>query len=420
MSVYTLVREWAADKSAVSIKTLVLIWVGWAAIMFSYQSLSAARIRFERPDNVFSWATRLTNDATLGNNPYLIHPFMNHQVAWDSEYYLSIAVYGYGDPNVSHGVIEQTGEEIPQSYAFYPLYPFTIRAVSAPLRWLGVNPLSAAILAGTAISLVGTFVGMLALYDLARAQLGHNDGTRSVFYLVAFPSGFFLAQVYSEAMFIGLAFACLALLRRKLLFPAAALACLAVWTRAVGVLLIIPLLYTWMQELDWRITALRDWRVLAKGAALLAFPVGAYLIWNHFLGVSFHIVEENVYGRGLLMIFRSLNGWLQAFRSLFGSNPQTAVYYLIEIAATGLALVACLVMFNRYRPEALFSLGVWTITTFSGYPLSMLRYMLAVPVLFLFLAYLGRNAIFDRIWTMISIMLMALMTTMFTFDMWVG
>ncbi len=420
MSVITVVRSWAVDNVSVSFKTLAVIWVVWVGIILAYQSLTAARVRLERPDNVLSWSARLTDEGSQANKPYLIHPFMNNQVAWDSEYYLSIAVYGYGDPQVSQGTIRGTGEQIAQSYAFYPLYPLTIRAVSTPLRWMGMNPIGAASLAGTMISLVGTLVGMLALYDIARVQMSHGDGIRATFYMVAFPSGFFLAQVYSEAMFIGLAFGCLALLRRKHLFPAAALAGLAVWTRAIGVLLIIPLIYTWMQGMGWRMSALRDWRVLAKGAALVAFPVGAYLIWNYFLGTPFHIVEENVYGRGLLVIFRSLNGWLRAFLSLFGSNPQTTAYYLIEFGATALGLVACLAMLRRYTPEALFGLGVWVMTTFSGHPMSMVRYVLAIPVLFLFLAYLGRNAIFDRIWTLISVMLLALMTLLFTFDMWVG
>lgn len=421
MSANTAIRTWAVEKtSRLSITPVLIIWLAWAGIMFAYQSLSSARVQFENTDNVFSWTQRLTTDNHLENNPYLGYPFMNNQVAWDSEYYLSIAVYGYGDPQVSQVLIEETGESIPQSYAFYPLYPFTMRVLSAPLRWSGMNPIGAAALAGTVISLLGTLAGMGALYDIARSKLTSSDGVRAAFYMVAFPSGFFLAQVYSDAMFIGLAFGCLALLRRKQMLLAAVLAGLAVWTRATGVLLIIPLAYTWVQENKWDWRALRNWRVVAQGVGLIAFPVGAFLIWNHFLGGPFHLVEENAYGRGLLVIFRSLNGWLKAFTSLFGANPQTAVYYFLEICATGLGLVACLAMLKRYTPEALFGLGIWVMTTFSGHPLSMVRYILAIPVLFLFLAQLGRSGIFDRIWMLISVMLMALMTLLFTSNMWVG
>jgi hypothetical protein len=50
----------------------------------------------------------------------------------------------------------------------------------------------------------------------------------------------------------------------------------------------------------------------------------------------------------------------------------------------------------------------------------MHRYILAARPVFLFLSRLGRNEAFDRAWSLFSILLMGLLATMFTFDLWVG
>jgi hypothetical protein len=50
----------------------------------------------------------------------------------------------------------------------------------------------------------------------------------------------------------------------------------------------------------------------------------------------------------------------------------------------------------------------------------MYRYVLAAPPVFLFLSRLGERPVFDRLWTIGSILLMGVMATMYTFDMWAG
>jgi hypothetical protein len=40
--------------------------------------------------------------------------------------------------------------------------------------------------------------------------------------------------------------------------------------------------------------------------------------------------------------------------------------------------------------------------------------------MFIFLALLGRNKVFDRAWTLISLLLMGMSVTLYSFDMWVG
>jgi hypothetical protein len=50
----------------------------------------------------------------------------------------------------------------------------------------------------------------------------------------------------------------------------------------------------------------------------------------------------------------------------------------------------------------------------------MHRYILTAPVVFLFLGRLGKNDAFDRIWTILSILLLGVLSVLFAVDFWVG
>ena len=182
-------------------------------------------------------------------------------MSWDSEYYLSIALGGYGDPQMrsippafkwSSPQIELKGEApdewISMNHAFLPFYPLVTRVLYYPLQIFGLNPIATATLSGVIVSLLGTLLSMLALHDLARDDLGDSGGVRAAFYLIIFPAGMFLAQVYTEGLFLGLSFATLALARRQKWVWAALIAMGAVWTRATGGLLLIPLLWYWWKS----------------------------------------------------------------------------------------------------------------------------------------------------------------------------
>jgi hypothetical protein len=56
----------------------------------------------------------------------------------------------------------------------------------------------------------------------------------------------------------------------------------------------------------------------------------------------------------------------------------------------------------------------------SGVAQGMPRYILALPSVFILLARWGKNPVFDRAWTVASLLLMGLLATLFTFDFWVG
>jgi hypothetical protein len=182
------------------VRGLLLVWPGWIAVLLSHQALVGARFQAQRPDTVLAWTAADTDTHSLDDRPYLSEPFLNHQVAWDSEWYLSIATVGYDDPLVRTIYLDPSESPRPYvtknvspppiavparvggwppwiprhyrayslNYAFFPFYPLALRAVRLPLLTLGLSP-------------------------IATSALGEAGAQRSAFFLIAFPPGFFLA-----------------------------------------------------------------------------------------------------------------------------------------------------------------------------------------------------------------------------------
>lgn len=403
-------------------RTLFLIWLVWALVMLAFQGIVNARFQPNRPDRALEWTSNETAHNSQSAKDFLNEPFMNHQVAWDSEFYVGIAVGGYDDPRITAGKVRD-GTEIPLSYAFFPLYPAAIAVVAAPLRLLGLNPIAAASLGGVIVSLLGTLAAMIALYDLTREELGEEGGIRAAFYLLIFPSGFFLAQVYTEGLFLGLALGCLALIQRKHLLWAAVLAALATLTKGIGLALILPLLWHWLTSINWR--ALRQdfsfSSLQLRPLAVIVLPIVAYLVWHFTLGEKAFLIERDYFGRGIFnwpSVERGLDMMFASFRD--GSNSQMTSYYAMEAASVVLMVVACLFTLRRYPGLTLYCVLAILLPVTGSAPQSIIRYVLAVPAVFILLARLGRNPVFDRGWTVFSLLLMGMQASLYTFDMWVA
>lgn len=429
-----------------STRIIVSIWLAWVIIVIVFQAWATARIDPKYPDRAQDWTSRFTNEGYQDGHVYLLEPFLNHQVAWDSEYYLAIATGGYDNPRSPHltarGVtttvvdhtVQQSGssfeKSISLSYAFFPFYPLMIRIFAIPFQLLGMNAIATATLAGVVVSALGALFAMLALFDLTRDSLGEDGALRAAFYLIIFPTGFFLLQVYTEGLFVGLAFGCLAMLRRKNWLAAALLGTFAALTRAVGVSLVIPMLVMWFRTGEWMDIDM-EWRqIFHQGIPrrplyhfLLAIsPLVAFLIWKFsYLGLAFDFIEANYFGRGFLSLGAAFYSWSEAFRTMMdGMEPQHTAYYLTEFLGFAIAIAACVFCIKRYPEIGWFSLAVFLISWGSGPAQGIHRYILGAPAVFVALAHWGRNPVFDRAWTILSILLMGVLAMLFAFDMWVA
>lgn len=426
--------------------TIIFIWLAWAIIVIAFQTLATMRIVPQFPDRAQEWTEESADWAGYQTGHiYLTEPFMNNQVAWDSEYYLAIALGGYDNPYSPHltplGTVTGTPEKpippaddftksIALTYAFFPFYPWMIRLFMYPLQIFGLNAIATATLAGVIVSALGALLGMLALFDLTRDSLGEEGALRASFYLIIFPTGFFLVQVYTEGLFVGLAFACLAMLKRNNWLAAAIFGVCATLTRAVGVALIVPMMIAWVRTGEWMDLDL-EWRqIFHQGIplrpfykAVLAFsPLIAFLIWKFsYLGLAFDYIEANFFGRVFFSFDYAYSTWADSFRTMIsGTNPQHTAYYITEFLGLIIGAVTCVLCIRKYPEVGWFSLLVFLISWGSGPAQGIHRYILAAPAVFIMLATWGKNPVFDRAWTILSILLMGLLSMLFAFNMWVA
>jgi hypothetical protein len=229
-------------------------------------------------------------------------------------------------------------------------------------------------------------------------------------------------MVYTEGLFIALAFGALALSKRGYWIWASLLGLLAAWTRAHGAALALPLLIFWLMQIKWRepLKPQLTLKWFAQGAFAL-LPLIGYLIWRYsMLGAGWAELQELIFGRGLMSISGSIDSFKTAYEYALSTKGVGQIYFAIEIGSILIALIASLWLTRRDLPVALFSLAVVLLSVFSGSAQSMARYMLVVPALYIFLAQLGKNKTFDRAWTIFSILLLGMEATLFAFDMWVG
>lgn len=400
------------------VRHLVIIWVIWSVVLIAYMHIAGQRYRPNRPDNALVWTANETNIRSNNDKPYLLDPFLNTQVAWDSEFYLGIATGGYDNPDIR--LVRAGDEAHSMSYAFFPLYPTLMSVVRLPFEWFGMSPIAASTLAGVLISLLGTLGAMIALFVIVQDKLGEVGGIRTAFLFLIFPTSVFLTTVYTEGLFLGLAFGSLALIRQRHFIPAALLAGLATWTRAIGGVLLVVLLLSWWNHYR-ALTSPHDRQQAFMRLPFMFVPLLAYAIWRLALGYQFDFVEDHWFGNSLLQLDATINAW-QLILQRATEVPATAVFVALNVGAIALALTSCIFGMRHYPELALFGFialmipltGGWTGTQ------SAFRYVLAVPTLWIFLGWLSKNSLFERGWTLLSILLLGMQAYLFSFDFWVA
>jgi hypothetical protein len=148
---------------------------------------------------------------------------------WDSVWYLVIARFGYR-PDLGAYTAPRT--------AFFPLYPYALRALS----WLGAPP----ILAGALISLVALALALYGIHRLTELELGGRAAGLAVLLTAFAPMAFFLSAVYSESLYLALSVGVLWFARRGRWPLVGLLGALAGTTRSTGLVLALPALMIYL------------------------------------------------------------------------------------------------------------------------------------------------------------------------------
>lgn len=133
----------------------------------------------------------LWNRIYSGN--FILHSFYLPFSNWDGQHYLLLATKGYGTLGPSH--------------AFFPLFPILIRLVNYVI--------SDVYIATFFVNLVLSYFFLVFFYNYAMDFCSRYSALRSVLFVLAYPSAFFMTVFYSEALFLFLLFGFLYFYSRK-------------------------------------------------------------------------------------------------------------------------------------------------------------------------------------------------------------
>jgi hypothetical protein len=317
---------------------------------------------------------------------------------FDAVYYVLIAKYGYAFN--------------PWAPAFYPLYPFMIKVVDPLMPGQGL-------VAGMAISAFFAFVTFTVLHRFVGEEFGEKVAGRAVFYLAAFPTGYFLFAAYNESLYIALVIISLYAARKGNFWIAGAAAALAGSTRLFGLLLVAPLAYEYLRQRGWSLRKIR-WDALS----FLYIPVGV-LAFSLFLQVK--LGDWLAFAHAQAHWKRSY-GWPgePIWKTLqhLTDPPIMADWRLLgifEVVCT-VGSIALIVLALRgrwkFRPEQRFLLVyaavpmLLFICTMAGWPhylMSAPRIVLEWFPVFIVLGMMGSSRSFERIYLFIALMTQALM-----------
>lgn len=422
-------------------KNILLIWFSWSVVLFLYLSIARTRLDLKGPDASFNWTSKITDPATqidsrddiqLKNEGW--YQALKPHVSYDSFMYASIAMWGYHDPYMwaiprdfswdhptDAQLYKSKPEWMPASSGFSPFYPYVSRLVSIPLIQLGNSPLVATLMASIAVSLVGTLISMFSLSMLGDSLFGSQVGNRAAFYLLIFPASVCLGAVYTEGLFLALSLTSLVLIRKEKVAWASILAAFAVWTRVLGVFLVIPILAYYMKDLKKFSEVKKKFTSnLGANVVIVVLPVLSFLIWKYFFGTDYELMQNRFHLRVPFTFSVSLKSVYDSTLAIFNAaNPHTRVYQMLQIPVTVLSLVASVVLWKKDRGLSIYSLVMVLFPLTSGVLISMNRYVLACPALLLLPAKWSENAVFEKVWLLINILGLALYGALFASGYWV-
>lgn len=327
--------------------------------------------------------TNFSHSGQFSNN------FFENLKNWDGGHYVGIAQFGYSEKF---------------QYAFFPLYPLTIKAVNQVVNNYFFSAL--------AISIISSLLAVNFLYRLISIDFSKKLAEKVIVLLLFFPTSFYFLTVYSEGLFFLLVILTFYFLRGGNLFLATIFASLASAARPMGLALVMALI------LETYFTAgitKKNWYVILSP---LGFIIYCVYLFQQTSDPFYFITAEKYWLRN---ISNPGLGFWQALKEIFTpgfiENNFTAVLNLF-FAIFGLGMV-----FRSFRflsiSYSIYGLISVALPLFSSSLSSMPRFLLPIFPIFILLALLKNERLIFA-YQLISIMLLSAFAILFINGYWVS
>jgi hypothetical protein len=309
---------------------------------------------------------------------------------WDAPHYLDLVVFGYRAEDAGNlfgpgGYRSVYPGDLPLYIVFYPLFPWAATLVNVIVG----DPLHSALVVASVASL---FVAPL-MYRLVRQDEEPGTALRAAWFLLVFPTAYFLHIGYTESLFLALVLGSFLAARTERWWIAGILGGLAALTRINGLVLLLALPAEAFTQ--W-LAAPRDARRLRPewlAIGLVGVGFAAYLALN-----------QVVYGDALTFLRVQREHWFkeaafpwEAISGAFGwfESRRPDIVFMnggMELLFTGIGLVGVVVSAFRLRPSYFaWMAGNWLLFTSTSFLLSMPRYTLTLFPLMILMALVTRR-----------------------------
>ncbi len=356
-------------------KDLIILVFAWRAILFIVSFLASV-IVFKNT-YPFPYADTILIQSGL---PKWIWGFAN----FDGVHYIRNAMWGYNSEF---------------SQAFFPLYPLLMRYLG--LWGIGFfEPRAVYLLTGLLISFFSFLTGLYFYQKVVESEFSKEIAKKSILLLIAFPTAFYFASVYSESLFFLLCCMSIYLIIKKRFLYASIVIALASATRVNGVLLAGILLYEIIYEVQkgkfrQSISDLFNYffSLLISVSGLLLYMF--YLFFNYNNPLYF-LTSQPLFGAArqvdrLVLLPQVLFRYLKILLTVPANSAQFFSAGL-ELLFTLFGIFLLIISFRKIRMSFwLFSLATFLLPTFTGTLLSMPRFLLILFLTFPALVVLLKN-----------------------------
>jgi hypothetical protein len=374
----------APSKATLMKKALALL-LFWLLFVNAFAVIALNRFNLTR-DTAYGWIASLKIIQEQSWDPIRLH------ARWDSLYYTDIAQHGY---------YLTPGNPLP-NVVFFPLYPALVSLVATLIG-------GHTVLAGWLVSTLALVGAVIVFYQLLRTFHPTIDPETPIFYLLIFPTAFFLNAVYTEALYLLLSLLTFYCALKGRFVSAGVTGLLAALTRVTGVLLFIPVM----------------WELFKRRGR---YPIGSVSFFSVFLiplgTCLFFFYHYWAFG-DLFLFFKVQAAWGHSlFRINKGhiallSHP-AVVNLVLDVAFVLFALAAAYHVFRqRWTSYGLYMLATLGVVFSTGTIMSVGRYIVVLFPMYIALAT-SRNEQFKRVYVLGSVLLLALNIALFVNWYWAG
>lgn len=330
------------------------------------------------------------------------HPLYYSWANFDGVHYLGIAQDGYWAQFTQ---------------AFFPLYPLLVDWLTKLTR--------SYLLSGLLISHVSLGVAIYFLYELLSMDYSKVVAKRTILFLLLFPTSFYFGAVYTESLFLLLIVASLYAMRKGMQTEAIVLAAFASATRIIGVFLLFALVYEKFVQLGREIRLKDIPKYLPFSGAAGGLLGYMWYLGQNFSDPLYFLNAQPAFGADrssdkLILLYQVIFRYAKMFATI---DWRSLLFYTVNLEFwSAMIFLALLIIAWRQKVRLsylLFAAPAYLLPTLTGTFSSMPRYVLVLFPAFIVLAKI-KNKSWSRLILVVSAILLAINTLLFTRGYWIA